>query len=222
MSWTNRRTLFLLALTIKSSKKHQNLELIVMAAMRCGWLMCCLFSVCRCVLQAGGSLGEDCRFSVRHRRCADDRSARARHRLQLQLLLSSWDWSGGDAVAELQSRDQLPLSARHARAAHEEELVERVVVWPRRARGGPLGDARPIGPQAELQSAPQQQHQRHEHRDWRLTTSDGCAAPTAAPRPAVPVTVCARSAPDPIWTASASDSVLLYLGCFRVSYPAKK
>lgn len=51
--------------------------------------------------------------------------------------------------------------------------------------------------------------------------SDGRAAPTAVPRsPAVPAPVCARSAPDALRTA-ASDSVLLYHGCFRVRYPAK-
>ncbi|XP_054930793.1 uncharacterized protein Sh isoform X1 [Dermacentor andersoni] len=58
-------------------------------------------------------LGQDRGLAVRHRRRADHRAARAGDRVQLQLLLPPGDRSGGDAVAELQSRHQLPLPARH-------------------------------------------------------------------------------------------------------------
>ncbi|XP_077516958.1 potassium voltage-gated channel protein Shaker isoform X2 [Amblyomma americanum] len=60
-----------------------------------------------------GRLGQDRGLAVRHRRRADHRAARAGDRVQLQLLLPSGDRPGGDAVAELQPRHQLPLPARH-------------------------------------------------------------------------------------------------------------
>lgn len=56
-------------------------------------------------------MGQDRGLAVRHRRRADHRAARARHREQLQLLLSPGDGPGGDAVPELQPRDQLSLPA---------------------------------------------------------------------------------------------------------------
>lgn len=115
-------------------------------------------------------VGQDRGLVVCHRWCVDHCVAGACHSVEFQLFLSSWDRSGGDAVAELQPRDQLPISARHFRPTHEEELAERVVQRPGGAGGGPAGDAGPARPKAELQSAPQQQHQRHEHWDWRLTT----------------------------------------------------
>lgn len=58
-------------------------------------------------------MGEDRGVVVRHRRCAHHRAAGARHRVQLQLLLPPRDRPGGDAVAELQPRHQLPLPPWH-------------------------------------------------------------------------------------------------------------
>lgn len=43
------------------------------------------------VFQTSGRVGEDRRLAVRDRRRAHDRAARARHRVQLQLLLSQRD-----------------------------------------------------------------------------------------------------------------------------------
>lgn len=52
-------------------------------------------------LQTCGSMGQDRWFTVRDCWCAHHRSAGASHRVQLQLLLPSWDRPGRDAIAEL-------------------------------------------------------------------------------------------------------------------------
>lgn len=43
------------------------------------------------VFQTSGRVGENCRLAVRDCRCAHNRTARARHCVQLQLLLSQRD-----------------------------------------------------------------------------------------------------------------------------------
>lgn len=68
------------------------------------------------VFQTSGRVGENCRFTVRDCRCAHNRSARARHRVQLQLFLSQRDWPRRHAIAKLQSRHQLSLSSRYFRS----------------------------------------------------------------------------------------------------------
>lgn len=67
------------------------------------------------VFQTSGRVGENCRLAVRDCRCAHNRTARARHRVQLQLLLSQRDWPRRHAIAKLQPRHQLPLSSRYFR-----------------------------------------------------------------------------------------------------------
>lgn len=67
------------------------------------------------VFQTSGRVGENCRLAVRDCRCAHNCTARARHRVQLQLFLSQRDWPRRHAIAELQPRHQLPLSSRYFR-----------------------------------------------------------------------------------------------------------
>lgn len=72
-------------------------------------------------------MGQDSGFPVRDRGCSHHRPSRSGNRLQFQLFLPSGDRSGGDAVAEFQPRDQLPIPARHSGPTHEEGLVERIL-----------------------------------------------------------------------------------------------
>ncbi|XP_018327408.1 potassium voltage-gated channel protein Shaker isoform X7 [Agrilus planipennis] len=76
-------------------------------------------------------MGQNRRFTLRHRWRPDDRVTRARHRVQFQLFLPSGDGPGGDAVAEFQPCNKLSVSAGHAGPAHEKGFVERVLVRPR-------------------------------------------------------------------------------------------
>ena len=56
----------------------------------------------RLLQQASRCVGKNSRVPVCHCRCADDRAAGACHCFQLQLLLPQRDWSGRNAVTELQ------------------------------------------------------------------------------------------------------------------------
>jgi len=67
------------------------------------------------MFQTSGRVGENCRFAVRDCRRAHNRTARARHCVQLQLFLSQRDWPRRHAIAKLQPRHQLPLSSRYFR-----------------------------------------------------------------------------------------------------------
>jgi len=80
------------------------------------------------VFQTSGRVGENCRFAVRDCRCAHNRTARARHRVQLQLFLSQRDWPRRHAIAELQPRHQLSLSSRYFRWVSEARTVNRRAV----------------------------------------------------------------------------------------------
>lgn len=80
------------------------------------------------VFQTSGRVGENCRFTVRDCRRAHNRTARARHRVQLQLFLSQRDWPRRHAIAELQPRHQLPLSSRYFRWVSEARAVNRRAV----------------------------------------------------------------------------------------------
>jgi len=80
------------------------------------------------VFQTSGRVGENCRFAVRDCRRAHNRTARARHRVQLQLFLSQRDWPRRHAIAELQPRHQLPLSSRYFRWVPEARAVSRRAV----------------------------------------------------------------------------------------------
>jgi hypothetical protein len=77
------------------------------------WVMKMLLLIV--VLQAGGCLGQDRGLPVCDRWRPNDRVASACHRVQLQLFLPPGNRPGGDAVAELQSRDQLSLPSRYIR-----------------------------------------------------------------------------------------------------------
>lgn len=67
------------------------------------------------VAQTRRGVGQDRGLAVRHCWRADHRATRACHREQLQLLLPPGDGPGGDAVPELQPRDQLSLLAGDTR-----------------------------------------------------------------------------------------------------------
>lgn len=67
------------------------------------------------ILQASWSVGQDRGFVMRDCRCADHRTARPCHSVQLQLLLPSRDRSRGHAESKLQSRDFVSVSPGYIR-----------------------------------------------------------------------------------------------------------
>jgi len=133
------------------------------------------------VEQAGWSVGQTRWLAVRDCWRADNRTARAGHRLQFQLLLPSRNRPRRNAIPEFQPRHKLPLSSWHIRSCESETRFTLGLWFVHYGPGGRhSGDA--VVEEDQLYDTLQQQHQQYQRfhrRNGRLTRELSVRSPAS-------------------------------------------
>lgn len=100
--------------------------------------------------QTSWSLGQDCGFPLCNSWCINHCITSTCDSIKFQLLLPSWDGSGGNAVSELQPCDQLPVFTWNVGTTYEEKLFKRIFQWFSWVRRRLDGDSWSADPKTEL------------------------------------------------------------------------